>query len=219
MEDASLKLVAAKTAAEAAERVALGDEARTRLDPSLGVRAYIVQLAGNGLWHDAVNLLAHVMPKREAVWWACKCARIAAGPPPSLVAADALAAVERWVTEPSEERRRAAAEAASRAGMGTPAGLTAMAAFWSSGSLAPAGLPEVPPGETFTARGVAGAIMLSGVLAEPENAPERYKRYIDMGLAIADGVDLPPSPALPTSSLTTNTPPRRPTTRIVDTWE
>jgi uncharacterized protein DUF6931 len=218
VEDASLKLVAAKTAAEAAEQVALGEEARKRLDPDVGIRAYIIQLAGNGLWQDAMNLLAHALPKREAVWWASKCARIAAGPPPSLAAADALAWVERWVAEPTEEHRRAAASAAARAGVGTPAGLTAMAAFWSGGSLAPAGLPEVPPGETFTARGVAGAILLAGVLAEPEQAPARYRRYLDIGLAIADGADVPPSPTLSTSSLTTTTS-RRPATRIIDTWE
>jgi hypothetical protein len=159
------------------------------------------------------------MPKREAVWWASKCARIAAGPPPSLAAADALGWVERWVTEPTEEHRRAASAAAARAGVGTPAGLTAMAAFWSSGSLAPAGLPEVPPGETFTARGVAGAILLAGVLAEPENAPARYQRYLDIGLAIADGVDVPPSATVPTTSITTTTTPRRSSARIIDTWE
>ena len=42
---------------------------------------------------DAVRFLAHALPKREAVWWACLCVRKAAGanPPPPAQAAPASA--------------------------------------------------------------------------------------------------------------------------------
>jgi hypothetical protein len=85
--------------------------------------------------------------------------------------AAAVQAAERWVADPSEANRRAAQAASEAAGLGTPAGCAAMAAFWSGGSLAPPEAPVVPPGEILTAHGSAGPVMLAAVLTEPQKAP------------------------------------------------
>src|SRR5262249_46936566 len=136
---------------------------------------------------DAIRFLAHALPKREAVWWACLCARaVAPSPPPAPILA-ALEAAEAWVSDPSEENRRQAMPAAAAATFGTPAGCAALAAFWSGGSLGPPNVPVIPPGEYLTAHGVAGAIMFAAVSSEPEKAPEKYRSFLALGVDVGNG--------------------------------
>ncbi len=212
------------TAAEVCRDVLLGEEAASLLDGQQTPRQFLGLLIERELYTDAARFLARALPKREAVWWACRCARMvssAAPGPGSSPVAEALDAAERWVADPSEENRRASAEAAGRAGVETPAGCAAMAAFWSGGSLAPPDLPEVPPAEFLTARGVAGAVLLAGVITEPHKAPERYQQYLKLGLAVADGRErwneagAKPEPAAKPSPSTRRTS----RGRFLDTWE
>jgi hypothetical protein len=138
---------------------------------------------------DAARFLAHALPKREAVWWACLCARQAAGANLPAKPAAALQAAERWAADPSEDNRRKAQAAAEAAEMGTPAGCAAMAAFWSGGSLGPPNVPAVPPGEFLTAHGVAGAVMLAAVLTQPEKAPEKFRKFFALGVEVGNGTN------------------------------
>lgn len=77
-------------------------------------------------------------PARKAVWWACRCTR------DHLDNSDepyrqAHTAAEAWVRKPSEDIRRQAEKEAEAGHYNTPASWTAAAAFWSGGSIAPAG--------------------------------------------------------------------------------
>jgi hypothetical protein len=132
--------------------------------------------------------LAHALPKREAVGWAARCARLSGGPK-SPEQQTALEAVERWRLEPSEELRRAALAAAEKAQLNNPAGCAALAVFFTGGSLAPPDVPVVPPGEGLTARAVAGAVLMAAVVSEPEKAEEKYQRFLEQGIAAANGQD------------------------------
>jgi hypothetical protein len=219
---ADAPLIAAATAAEVAGSLPLSDEARTLLEPTATPARYVETLRDRGLHPDAVRVLAHALPKREGVWWACRCVREAgtAAPGP---ASEALAAAEKWVAEPDEPNRRTAETAARAAGAGTPAGLAALAAFWSGGSLAPAEFHAVPPAEDLTARGVTGAVMLAAASGPAPEIPARYRRYLDLGLDVAAGRDRPPglAPAIPPPPEGPTTAPRpasKPTRRI-DSWE
>ena len=118
-------------------------------------RQYLDLLVERQLHADAVQFLAHALPKREAVWWACLCARPVLGPEPPPAAAAALEAARAWVIDPRDEKRRATFPAAEAAEIGTPAGCAAAAAYFSGGSLAPANLPAVAPAEHLTAHLVA----------------------------------------------------------------
>ena len=182
-------LASVKTA-EVCRRFKLEDEAGKLLQPQMTARQFLDALIQKQLFIDAVRFLAHALPKREAVWWACVCARQVSGPTIAPAVAAALAAAEKWAADPSEENRRAAMPAAEAAEMGTPAGCAAMAAFFSGGSLAPPTAPVVPPAEHFTGSSVAGAVLLAGVCTQPEKAPEKYRKFLAAGLDVARQVNL-----------------------------
>jgi hypothetical protein len=176
-------------AAEVCKLFSPGDEAKKLLEENLTVLAFLQLLMKQQLWEDAANILAHAISKREAVWWACRCARsVSASNAPAAIA-EALKVAEQWVKDPSEENRRPAEEAAMAAGFGTPAGCAAVAAFWSGGSLAPAGQPVIPPDETLTAGAAADAVLLAAVATEPEKAEEHYVQFLNEGIKIAEGTN------------------------------
>lgn len=190
-----LERTAATTAAEICARFPLGDEAKQRLDAGMTPRQFLERLIEGRHDTDAVRFLAHALPKREAVWWACLCARRVAGADPAPAVEEALQAAERWAADPSEENRRAALPRAEAAGWGTPAGCAAAASFWSGGSLSPPDLPAVPPGDDLTAQGVAGAVLLATVATDPARAPENLRAFLALGSAVADGTNRWPEAA------------------------
>src|SRR5262249_45604696 len=140
--------------------------------------------------------VAGAPPKGEGVWWACRCARaVAPKPPPKEEAA--LAAAEKWCGNTSDANRRAAHVASEEATLATPAGMAALAAFLSEGSLAPPQIQAVPPPDHLTARMVAVALTLAAVKTQPEKAAEKRTKFLDLGLAVATGTnrwpDSPPA--------------------------
>jgi hypothetical protein len=117
-------------------------------------------------------------------------ARKFAGPTPKPPIKASIDATERWIVQPTDENRRAAMAAAQTAEFGTPAGCAGLAAFLSSGSMVPANLPEVPPGEYMTAKAVTGGVCIAAVAKEPEKAPDHFKEYITLGLEVAERTKL-----------------------------
>ena len=75
-------------------RLELDGQASEILAGKPDAAAGIAALSAASRFPEAVRLAAHALPKREAVWWACMCAR--AVPDPNLPEADlkALAAAE-----------------------------------------------------------------------------------------------------------------------------
>jgi hypothetical protein len=186
---ATLTKVSAKTAAEVCQRFPLGQGSQKLLRPDLTPRQLLDLFIQHQQYLDAIRLLAYALPRREAVWWACLCARGVAGPNPPAKVMAALQAAEQWVSDPSDGNRRAALTAAEAAGFDTAAGVAAAAAFWSGGSLGPPNGPAVPPPEHLTAHGASGAIMLAAVQADPARAPEKYRRFLDLGIEVANGTN------------------------------
>ena len=54
---------------------------------------------------DAVLFISHLLPRREAVWWAAQCVRALLG---AGAADEALRAAETWVRTPEEDNRHGA---------------------------------------------------------------------------------------------------------------
>ena len=79
------------------------------------------------------------------------------------------------------------AEMGLAAGMDTPAGLTALAVFYATGSIAPPGAPEVAPSPDLTAKLLAAALTLALELV-PAADKLRYQRLcIDLAGRVAAG--------------------------------
>jgi hypothetical protein len=180
----------ARTQAEFCALAELGDEARALLTPAHRPREFVELLAARGLFPDAVRFLAHALPKREGIWWAWVCAKRADGDTPPPVRKAALDATERWITQPTDENRRAAMRAAEAATFGTAAGCTALAVFFSGGSLGPPDQAVVPPGEFLSAKALTGAVKLAAVSTEPEKAPEKFRGFIAQGLDVVSKLKL-----------------------------
>ena len=168
----------------------LGEDAAALAREGLHPLQFIQLLLEKQLYSDAARFLAHALPKREAVWWGWVCARRASGEKPAPAIKAALDATEKWIAQPSDENRRAAMAAATKAEFGTPAGCAGLAAFFSGGSLGPPEAPPVPPGEYLTAKAVAGAVIFSAIGSEPEKAPEKFQSYIAQGVDVTQRIKL-----------------------------
>jgi len=168
----------------------IGDEAKGLVRDGQSPRAYLNLLIEKNHFPDAVRFLAHVLPKREAVWWGWVCARRSAGAEPPEKVKVSLDATEKWIAQPTEEHRRAAMDAARRAELNTPAGCAGLAAFFSGGSLGPSNSPVVPPGDYLTAKAVSGAVIFAAVSVEPEKAAEKFRAFIAQGVEVVTRIQL-----------------------------
>jgi hypothetical protein len=164
----------------------LSQEAQGLLVAEQSPAVFLERLCAAEYHIDAIRFLAHALPAREVVWWACLATRsvFADGPPAHLKAVEAA---EAWVYHPDEEHRRAAMSAAAAVENDAPAHWAALAAAWSGGSLAPPEAPVVPPGETLPAQAAVGAVLLAAVTNEPDRAGDHHRRSIAQAVDIARG--------------------------------
>lgn len=186
-DERSMRLVRAETAAEICGQLELDAEAKEHLQEGQSPKEYFDLLLEHGLLADALRFLAHALPKREAVWWACLCLRSTLDGEVEPEEVAPLEAGEAWVMSQSEESRQRAMQAAEATEYATAAGWAAAGAAWSGGSLAEPDLDEVPPGETLTAKAVTAAVMLAAAAGEAEQVEPRQRRFAQIGLTVADG--------------------------------
>jgi len=169
------------------ERAALSPEAAGPVQGCVDVADAITRLETGGFASEAVRVLAHALPKREAVWWACMCAVSTA--PADLKDQDRLAreTAELWVRQQKDEQRRTAMTHAEAGGFQTPEAWAGVAAFWSGDSMSPVGVPAVPPPPDAAGRAVAGAVALAAVRGDVTRHAARLKRFLESGRNIAAG--------------------------------
>lgn len=165
----------------------LSPEAKALIQPDQTPADFARALEEHELFEDAVRFLAHALCKRDAVGWGLCCVREAAGEELSPGDNEALNVVQQWLLDPGETNRRAAEKVAEELEHATPASWIAMGAFWSYGSIAPPEAPVIPPKPHLTGHAVAGGILLAAVAKEPEKAPEKYRRFIAMGIDAGSG--------------------------------
>lgn len=183
----ALSKLSARPLDEVAPRLDLPAEAGALLSGQADVPAAIAALAGAGFLVEASRMVAHALPRRESVWWACMCATHTA--PPGLGEADARARdlAEEWVRRQTDEVRRAAMAEAERAGFGSPEAWAAVAAFWSGDSMSPLGQPLVPPAPHLAGTAVAGSVALAAVRGDPSRQKARLMRFLEGARDIAAG--------------------------------
>lgn len=166
------------------EAIDLSEPARDILDDTMDVPPYLDKLTDAELLVDALRVLATWLGKRKAVWWGADCVGAACAGT-SDAQAGLLTLSRAWVRDPSEDNRRKALDAAETADSKLPACWLARAAGWSGGSLAPPGLPIVPPDERLTAQALIGTLLLAAVFIDPKLGEGNYRKFIEQGKKIA----------------------------------
>jgi hypothetical protein len=177
---AQLSLVATCTYLEFAEEVSA--PAATVKSPD----ELINQMAAEGKFLDALRLRAYLLTKREAVWWGYLCVRDDLDQPLPNAQIAALEAAAAWVADPDEKNRRAAEERAAALKYSGVGATLAHSAFWSDGSIAPEGNPEVPPDERLTSQGVAAALISAAYHGDATRAKSRIDRFLSRGKEVAE---------------------------------
>jgi hypothetical protein len=141
-----------------------------------------------GLLIEATRLVAHALPAREAVWWACVCSSHTAGAGANPAAETTIReAAKEWVRQPNDERRRAAMKEAEKAGFGSAEAWAAVGAFWSGDSMAPPEAPKVPPQPHFTGLAIAGSVALAAARGEATRRDARLKQFLAAAKDITQG--------------------------------
>jgi hypothetical protein len=180
----------APTAAVYCSYLEISDAAFGLLEDDPPPDEYADRLIDAELFGDALLFLAFWSPKSAAVAWGCRWVEKVFSEFLSDAGLQALDSARQWADQPDEARRRAAGRAAEVVEYDGAPGFVAAAAFWSGGSIAPADLPEVRPGEALTARAVAAALTMCAHDGDPTKTPDRYR-------AILNDIPRPTSPTLP----------------------
>jgi hypothetical protein len=133
---------------------------------------------------EAVIFVAHLLPRREAVWWAIQCVRAMLGPSAD---DEAFRAADAWVRAPEEDSRRAALAAASAGDQKAATTWLAFAAGWSGGSVTSTNKDPMAPPPAACAQGVHTAVILAACAGDPIGVVDRLKACADAGIRFADG--------------------------------
>lgn len=178
-------ILSSDSVAEICSRISLNDRAKQAATMRSPLEFFdaLVRLE---LFEDAIRVLAHTLPLRQAIGWACLSARQAHPSPAAAPIEAALAAVGEWVRNPSDEQRLTAGKAAEKAGLQTPAGRACVAVF-----LAGTGhdLPE-PLRKRFKnmpAIGVTAALFAAAVWQGAEKKNDQFAWLLAEGRKIACG--------------------------------
>lgn len=168
-------------------------ELEERVKPPAGdvaPRDYARELLEGDDPFSAVAFFAHVLPKREAVWWGIKCVTGLDGTK-STKDQEVLELAETWVREGDEEARLAV-HAATEDMKGNSASLwIGRAAGWSGGSLSPNPDFRVDMPPHLTAIGVNAAMQIAIGTLGPGEREEALNSSISAGLSFADGGVMP----------------------------
>ena len=154
-------------------------------DPCL---PFVRSLVDRGEVNKAVGVCAYLLPRREAVWWACQSVR-ALRPPRSAEEHNCINAAEEWVREPQEERRFAALDLGNRSDYRSPAALVARAAGSAGSRFTVAADAWAPIQPEQTPRAVRGAILSAAAELSPQERPEALKRCVEEGVRLAANAD------------------------------
>jgi hypothetical protein len=149
---------------------------------------YLRKLSEQGKFDEAVAFCAHLLPRREAVWWACGSVRAFFGSE-LRGALQALAAAELWVREPTAEHRSAALHIGQDSDNADPLAWLALSAGWSGGALGSVPQNTVPVPAYMTARAARIAILLAVRHLAPADLAAHQRACIADGVGLVDGDD------------------------------
>jgi hypothetical protein len=151
---------------------------------------FLKNLSARQKFEDAVAFCAHLLPRREAVWWGCGSVRSFVREIPQSKAAPLLAA-ETWVHQPTDQNRVRALQIGTAGDDSDCLTWLAYGAGWAGGMLTTAPNPPVPVPQYLTARAIRIAILLAARHVEASERPQRTTACVNEGIRLAErGCDL-----------------------------
>ena len=173
-------------------------ESQTLCDSHQGPRDFFYALIERHALRDAVTFLAHAVPHKHSVWWACRGLSKMCGAKLGESPNDVIDLAERWLNDSNPAYLAAACAAAEKVGLDQPAGCLGIA-LWSESERAPEEMPGFPPKGNRLPGMVAKALLLSVVtdengemIKDVERINSRFKELLTIGVAIAEGQDVCP---------------------------
>ena len=160
---------------------------KTKLDagPDASVEEVLTELDTKDKLPEVLMMLANVLPPREAVWWACVCARDMY-PEGEEEQPATLTTAEAWVFKPGEETRTAARKALDDSIPGDKTKLCAQAACFADGTLGPGELEDYDTPPSGFGASVFGMVMRA-MYSDKEKAVVREVEYVDRAVDIGRG--------------------------------
>lgn len=146
---------------------------------------FLKNLSAAHKFEDAVTFCAYLLPRREAVWWACGCVRSLLGDIP-WDRAHAVAAAEAWVANPDDEHRRSALEIGNQSDSNDSLTWLALGAGWSGGVLFAHPQHPVPVPPYMTPRAARIAVLLSARMVKAGQHTARMQACIVDGIRLAE---------------------------------
>ena len=132
----------------------------------------------------ALAFLAHLLPRREAIWWGCQCVSAILSAP-----GEGLQLVQRWVRDPDETLRREALTYSQAGDMKSPDVWLARAVGYSGGSVLAPDQPAMQPARDACAQAVNAAIVLAATSVEPALIMPWIRACAEAGVSFAAGGD------------------------------
>lgn len=181
-----VSILSSESTQEICSRIPLSDRARQSIDLYRVPIQCFDHLVRLELFEDATRLLAHALPRREAIGWALVCSRQAHGRQPTHSVEAALSSSADWLLNPGETRRLAAMKSAEAAGLETPAGRVCAAVFLSFPDFG-LPMPHRMPSKNYAAIGVAAAVLCSATWGNAATKSEWFGRLLAYGRTVAVG--------------------------------
>jgi hypothetical protein len=153
--------------------------------PDIPSIAFAQQLAMTDRFDEALTFCAHLLPRRDALWWACKNVRILLGDRLQ-TRNTCLLAAEAWVQKPEEEERLAALQAGNMGDSEEPPTWLARGAGWAGGLLVSHPKSPVPVPHYMTARACRVALVLGSARVNPKERPALLRACIAEAVKLAE---------------------------------
>jgi Family of unknown function (DUF6931) len=183
-----MKKINAQTAEELTKHYdAISDDAFDLLLPKLSPADYLTKLMEKEYFADSIIFLAHALPKREAIWWACLCSKAVTNKETKADDLASLTMAEKWVYEPDDKKRRMCGTLAEKGEYKSAQNWTAAAVFWSGGSITKEEEPAMEPAPYLYAHAVSGSILNAVGMSDVDDIDTQFQQFIKHGLNIADG--------------------------------
>jgi hypothetical protein len=144
---------------------------------------FIESLVATGSLRDAVSCCAYLLPRREAVWWACQCIRSSEK---YLLPyeRDALETAEAWVQTPEEALRQNALKFGADEPSDSPAVWACRGAGVSGGVIGNTSAGPMRALPEATARAVRAAVLIAAAAVEKNTRAKYLKLCIDKCLEL-----------------------------------